>query len=111
MANKRQLKKQIRYICGDVAAECAMAKHLIDGVDKDTLTGALRHVAALQEMSLARVSTTFDKTPADFGSKKEYNTAKHAFYTKAFTSLREEFNKRLQEIVHEMNSALPAKKA
>ncbi len=38
MANRRQLKKQIRYICGDVAAECAMAKYLIDGVNRETLS-------------------------------------------------------------------------
>ena len=99
MANRRQLKKQIRYICGDVAAECAMAKYLIDGVNRETLDNALRHVAALQEQTLARVSAGFDKVPCDFESQK------------AFTSLRNDFNKRLQEIVKEMNSALPSKKA
>ncbi len=111
MANRRQLKKQIRYICGDVAAECAMAKYLIDGVNRETLDNALRHVAALQEQTLARVSAGFDKVPCDFESQKEYNASKHSFYAKAFTSLRNDFNKRLQEIVKEMNSALPYKKA
>lgn len=111
MANKRQLKKQVRYICGDVAAECAMAKYLIDGVNRETLNEALRHVAALQEQTLARVSSNFDKVPRDFESKKEYGKARHQFYTKAFTSLRADFNTRLQEIVKEMNSALPSKKS
>ena len=36
MANKRTLKKQIRYICGDCAAECAMACEIIPGVDCDS---------------------------------------------------------------------------
>lgn len=111
MANKRQLKKQIRYICGDVAAECAMASCLIDGVNKEIMEQALVHVAELQQETLTRASVGFDKVPGDFENKSEYEKAKHAFYNKAFTALRNEFNERLQAIVKEMNSALPGKKA
>ena len=56
MANKRTLKKQIRYICGDCAAECAMASEVIPGIDCDKLTDAICSLAALQTDSLSKVS-------------------------------------------------------
>ena len=110
MANKRQLKKEIRYICGEVAAECALAKYLVEDVNKDVLNDSLRDVAALQEETLSRVNVNFDKVPKNFDSLKAYNIAKKNFMDKAFKSLTDEFNKRVQEIIDKMNSALPKNK-
>ena len=110
MANKRQLKKEIRYICGEVAAECALAKYLVEDVNKDVLNDSLRDVAALQEETLSRVNVNFDKVPKNFDSLKVYNIAKKNFMDKAFKALTDEFNKRVQEIIDKMNSALPKNK-
>ena len=33
MGNKRLLKKQIKYACGDLAAECIIAINFVDGID------------------------------------------------------------------------------
>lgn len=110
MANKRQLKKEIRYICGEVAAECALAKHLVEDVNKDVMNDSLRDVAALQEETLSRVNVNFDKVPKNFDSLKAYNIAKKNFMDKAFKALTDEFNKRVQEIIDKMNSALPKNK-
>lgn len=109
MANKRQLKKQIRYICGDVAAECALAKYLIDGVNREAMNEVLREIATLQETSLSKINVNFDKVPKDFESMHAYKEAKKEFVNKAFESIREQFSKGLQEIVNKMNSALPKK--
>lgn len=110
MANKRQLKKEIRYICGEVAAECALAKYLVEDVNKDVMNDSLRDVAALQEETLSRVNVNFDKVPKNFDSLKAYNIAKKNFMDKAFKALTDEFNKRVQEIIDKMNSALPKNK-
>ena len=110
MANKRQLKKEIRYICGEVAAECALAKYLVEDVNKDVLNDSLRDVAALQEETLSRVNVNFDKVPKNFDSLKAYNITKKNFMDKAFKSLTDDFNKRVQEIIDKMNSALPKNK-
>ena len=110
MANKRQLKKEIRYICGEVAAECALAKYLVEDVNKDVMNDSLRDVAALQEETLSRVNVNFDKVPKNFDSLKAYNIAKKNFMDKAFKALTDEFNKRVQEIIDKMNSALPQNK-
>lgn len=109
MANKRNLKKQIRFICGDIAGECIMAKYFIPGVDKAKLDEIILQVADLQTTALARANASFDKTPADFANRAEYRKAHRAYYAKAFKSLSDGFTAQVEAIVKEMNKALPKK--
>ena len=108
MANKRQLKKQIRYICGDHAGECILARQLMPNADKEKLNQAVVEIAELQEESLANATFAFDKAPRDFESLKEYNHAKHVYYHTAYEQLVKHFNDRVQDIVKLMNEAMPA---
>lgn len=110
MANKRQLKKQIHAVCGDIAAECAIAIDAIPGIDTKKMTENIRDIAVLQINTLSNISFAFDKTPSDFESKADYRKALHAYNKAAFTRLRIEFNEHLTQIVHNMNASLPAKK-
>lgn len=109
MANKRRLKKQIRYICGDVAAECITSIYLIPNVDKAKMRETVGDTAALQTHALLQSNVSFDKTPRDYPSLKEYNAARKAYFKKAYGALVAQFNKKLGEIVKEMNQALPKK--
>lgn len=109
MSNKRSLKKNIRYICGDVAAECITSSYLIPGVNKEILNSAVIKTAGLQTSSLSGANVAFDKTPSSFDNIAEYRKARKAYYSAAYKALIEKFNKQLQEIVKEMNSALPKK--
>lgn len=107
MANKRNLKKQVRYICGDIATECMLASTCIDGVDAKEMGRIVAEIAHLQEVALSSVSFSFDKVRSDFASKADYRKARSTYNRKAFTALREKFNNRIREIVKEMNAALP----
>jgi len=107
MANKRNLKKQIRYMCGDMATECLIAAEYVKGVDGNEMRRIVGEIAALQENSLANTQFFFDKTPSEFASRQEYNRARRAYFKKAFATFREKFNSRIQEIVKAMNAALP----
>ncbi len=107
MANLRELKKQIRYICSDIASECLIAGEYLDGADKKALKEIVVKLAQLQHNALANLSFKFDKVPSDFPNKHEYNKAKEAYDKKAFAAFREKFNSRVQEIVKEMNAAVP----
>ena len=51
MANKRLLKKQIKYACGDIAAECIMAIHFVDGIDVKKMQDIVFEIASLQSSS------------------------------------------------------------
>lgn len=107
MASKRSIKKQIRFVCGDLAAESITAKYLIPGADVDLFNKCVLRVAELQSRALAHVGISFDKEPRDFSSKAEYNKARNAYFKKAYASLVQTFNKEVEEILHSMNSAMP----
>ena len=107
MANKRILKKQIRYVCGDIAAECILAMNFIEGIDVEKMQSLVFEVASLQTSSLAKVSFSYDKIKEDFESSHEYNVTKNKYFRIAYNSLKSEFNQKVQDIVKSMNALLP----
>ncbi len=107
MANIRDLKKEVRYVCGDLAAECLMARTFIKGVDRERMEEIVGDIAALQETALSRITFSFDKIPSDFASGREYRAARRAYFKKAYKSFREKFEGHVNDIVREMNAALP----
>lgn len=106
MANKRQLKKYIRFICGSIACECITAREFIDDIDPEKMNAIVVEVAMLQEQAVKNASFSFDKTPRDFESKKAYNKARRNYYSTAYTKLNAEFNEHIAKIVKEMNALL-----
>ena len=109
MSNKRLLKKEIRNICGALAGECIIAKWAIDGIDAEKMNEIVYKIADLQETTVDRVSVAYDRTPSSFGyDMKAYNKARHEYYKAAFKALKNDFNKSVDEIIKEMNAALPA---
>lgn len=107
MANKRDLKKEIKYVCGDLAAECILAKNFIKGVDSKAMTAAIGEIASLQTAALSNVSFSFDKYPSDFPTGHAYHKARREYYAEAYKVLRDKFYDKVQEIVKQMNAALP----
>ena len=110
MSSKRNLKKQIRYACGDIAGECIISSMVDERIDRKQMEAVVIKVAELQTSCLEKTNITFDKTPKDFDSIVDYRKAHRHYFAKAFASLRETFNKSVEEIVKEMNKALPKDK-
>lgn len=108
MANKRKLKKQIQYICGDIAGECIMARNFVPGIDAEKMNEIVFKIAALQESSLVRVTFGYDKVATDFESAHAYKVARAKYFAAAYRTLIEDFNNGIEEIVKEMNALLPA---
>ena len=48
MANKRNLKKAIRFACGDMAGECIFAENTIEGTDVAAWDQIILDIALLQ---------------------------------------------------------------
>jgi len=107
MANKRNLKKQVRYICGDLAAECLLAAEYIKDVDCVAMHNVVTEIAQLQTVTLANVSFSFDKVLSDFETGAAYRKARRDYNRKAYAVLRTKFNDKMQEIVKAMNAAIP----
>lgn len=87
MSSKRKTKKQIRYVCGDLAAECILAKTFIPGVDSQEMANIVIEIAQLQESELKKASIASNK--------------------QAFHAINSEFNRNVSEIVKKMNTVLP----
>lgn len=108
MANKRQLKKQIKYICGDIAAECIVARYSIPGIDAEQMSEIIYDVASLQTNSLKRITFGFDKAIADFENKRKFKVARRKYFAEAYKKLHSDFMKGIDGIVKSMNKVLSA---
>lgn len=107
MANKRDIKKEIRYVCGDIAAEAMIARDFIKGADKKALEEVVFKIADLQVNALANTEFSFDKLPHDFPTGHDYRKARRQYFKLAYASLLEKFYKKANSIVDEMNRAIP----
>lgn len=103
MQSKRDLKKQIRYICSEVVAECLLLGEVCPDDQLDEVNRLIVDIAILQEDTIAKMSIDFDKAAKEFPSRKDYNKARNAYYRKAFTTLTKQFNEVLSDCVHRMN--------
>ncbi len=109
MATKRQLKKNISLVCGDLAAELLLAAHVSANVDREKVHEIVRQIAALQEGARTKCTFWFDKTPRDFAENlSEYKKARRQYFKAAYKQLRQEFGQKAVAIVKEMNSLIPA---
>lgn len=107
MANKRDLKKFIKYTCGDIAGECIFAKTFFDGIDQDKMDDIIVKAALLQTSTIDNVSVSFDKTLKSFdGNACEYRKARNAYYKECYNALRKELATAVEGIVKEMNETL-----
>lgn len=107
MANKRNLKKQIRYACGDLAGEIILAGQMVAGMEKEKVSEIINDIASLQVESLRHVSFSFDRSASDFGNKAQYRHARSKYNKEAFRRLHDDFRSRIEDIVKSMNAALP----
>lgn len=111
MASKRDLKKQIRYICGDLVGECLLIGEVCPEDKLEQVNKLIVEIAVLQETTLAHVNFSYDKTAKDFDSVHDYKKAKSAYYRNAFETLRKQFNANLSDCVHRMNEIAGLAKA
>ncbi len=108
MANKRDIKKQIHTVCGELAMNCIVTRDCVGGIDEKAMDGIIVKIARLQSHALQNLSFSFDKTASDFTDRSAYNKAATKYHKAAYKSFIDEFNKSVQEIVNEVNALLPA---
>lgn len=109
MASKRNLKKEIRYICGDLALESILTAEYVPGANISKLNELVARIAILQEHALRNCGFAFDKAVRDFDSKADYRKALASYNAAAFKKFREDFNAQTAEIVKELNASIPQK--
>lgn len=108
MANKRQIKKRVQYVCGQMAAEILLAQMIVKGLEADAVNTIVCNIAALQSTTISHVGVAFDKVPRDFDNRSLYLKARRAYFRAAFRHLKEEFTANATELLKQMNAAVPA---
>lgn len=104
MQSKRDLKKQIRYICGDLVGECLIIGEICPEEKIAEVNKLIIDLAILQEETIAKTNFCFDKTAKSFNSAYEYKQARSAYYREAFRTLHKQFNIALSDAIHRLNS-------
>lgn len=104
MQSKRDLKKQIRYICGDLVGECLLIGEICPEEKLDELNQLIVDLAVLQEVTISHCSFSYDKVVKDFATVQDYKKARSAYYHEAFSALHKQFNTSLADCVHRMNA-------
>lgn len=107
MANKRALKKAVKNVCADIATECLIAAQYVKGVEPEKMDAIVQRLADLQSSALSSISFGFDKIPSDFERLSDYKAAKESYFKKAYASFKQKFAAHINEVVKEMNNALP----
>lgn len=82
MSSRRQLKKNVNYIAGELFTECLVHNLYVPGTDKDKTEELMGEILRMQQEYLSRISHTQP------GNVK-------GFYKK----LREDFNAKVNEII------------
>ena len=108
MANKRQIKKRISMVCGELASEILLAYYTVNSIERSTVEKIVSDIAELQTETLANVSFSFDKVAKDFENRAEYNKARAQYNAKAFAKLRKNFSDKILVVIKDMNAAVPA---
>ncbi|MDE7389140.1 MAG: hypothetical protein K2M97_07830 [Muribaculaceae bacterium] len=103
MKSKRDLKKQIKYICGDLVGECMILGEIVPEEKQNEVGQLIIDIAVLQESTLDKVNFSFDKTERDFPTRHDYLKARSRYFNAAYTKLHDEFNAGLSAAVHRMN--------
>lgn len=110
--NKRELKKQICLVCGELASQCIIAADNASEENARKWDELVIRIANLQFNSVKHCSFSFDKSARDFNDGKAYHKALHTYRKAAFNKLRADFNTEVNEIVKSMNTLLtPEEKA
>lgn len=107
MTNKRQVKKYIRNVCGDLAAELLIARTVYAGFDDKEVTAIINEIAELQVNALAAVSYSYDKVAKDYELRSQYKRERRKYNHEAMKSLLANFTEKEREIVKKMNAAMP----
>ena len=109
MANKRDLKKAIRYACGDMAGQCIIAESVLQDADIEKWDNVILNIAMLQEEAINRVTVSYDRTRKDFANGREYKKARRNYFKQVEKAITEYMKTEAGKVAAEMNALTPKK--
>lgn len=86
MASRRNLKKVISDIIGDVLTECIICANYVPGIDQKAISDIMLELIDIDEEFIARISHT------EPGNAKQYYRAFYADFDNRINAVIEKFN-------------------
>lgn len=106
MSNRRELKKYVKTVCGELSGACIeMYIMFPDQVKREDVEALVCEAAGLQVETIAKLNIVFDKSRK--ADPEGYTKARRVYFREAFAALVRDFNTRVSEIVKKMNELLP----
>lgn len=107
--NKKDLKKYINRMGLEVAEGVLPAAVCAKIIAEDKAHEILNKLATIKTEALSRMNIAFDKTQKEFESEKKYRAARKAYFVQAYTKLLDDYEKGVENLLNEVNSAVPEK--
>lgn len=106
MANKRELKKYLKCVSGEVIEEALFISEYYDNVDGEKINAVIGKVLNLVVEKVSDVSVSFDKTcKISFnGDRKAYNKAHATYYKACYHRLLSDFQEGINEAIKDIKS-------
>lgn len=106
MSNRRELKKYVKTVCGELSGACIeMYIMFPDQIKREDVENLVCEAAGLQVETISKINIVFDKSRKD--DLAGYAKARRLYFREAFSTLVREFNTHVNEIVKKMNELLP----
>ena len=106
MANKRDFKKAVSRACGSIVDECIFAEQMFGG-DPEKWENIVVRTAMMQHNAMKGLAAQFGKKVKEFGSKREYRKARHAFARQTVADVEAFLRKEVESIAVDMNALMP----
>lgn len=107
MANKREFKKFVEAVGGNVVSEMMTSYYNDKDADKEKIEHAIGRVLGATGAAKSNANVYFDRGVKSYADSREYTKAKAAFFKALFKKISGDFNREVNDAVKEFNAALP----
>lgn len=107
MANKREFKKNVEALGGELCENMMVTWYNVEGADKKAISNAIGKVLGGVEAARSHSNVFFDKGAKAFSNRHEYSKAKKAFFRQLFNKIIADYNQVINDALKEYNGALP----
>lgn len=102
--NKRELKKRIQNVCGELAAVVLFESEIGKQKDPEKVGKLIDKIAGLQVESLKNATFAYDKTQRQFENRGAYLKARSQYYQAGYNKLIDNFDAAVADIILEINT-------
>lgn len=107
MANKREFKKALDFMGGELCENMMLTYVNEEKSDKKKISEAIGKILAATDSARKNANIFFDRGPKGYADRKAYSKEKRNFFKTLFDKIVTDYNEAISESLKIFNSALP----